>query len=90
MSLGKGDSDPVLVADHRGRRGRAARLLHLPNLGCTQGATIALTIVAGPLNYVGHGPQDLLYRAEAERLLDAPISRFYVVFDTFAKRADYY
>ena len=27
-----------------------------PNVGCTQGATIALTIVAGPLNYVGLDP----------------------------------
>jgi hypothetical protein len=27
-----------------------------PTLGCTQGATIALTIVAGPLNYVGLNP----------------------------------
>jgi hypothetical protein len=27
------------------------------NLGCTQGATIALTIVAGPLNYVGLDPK---------------------------------
>jgi hypothetical protein len=26
-------------------------------LGCTQGATMALTIVAGPLNYVGLDPQ---------------------------------
>jgi hypothetical protein len=28
-----------------------------PNFGCTQGATVALTIVAGPLNYVGLDPQ---------------------------------
>ncbi len=27
------------------------------NLGCTQGATMALTIVAGPLNYVGLDPK---------------------------------
>jgi hypothetical protein len=27
------------------------------DLGCTQGATIALTIVAGPLNYVGLNPK---------------------------------
>ena len=26
-------------------------------LGCTQGATIALTVVAGPLNYVGLDPK---------------------------------
>ena len=28
-----------------------------PNLGCTEGATIALTIAAGPLNYIGLNPQ---------------------------------
>jgi hypothetical protein len=28
-----------------------------PNLGCTQGATIALTVVAGPLNYIGLDPK---------------------------------
>ena len=28
-----------------------------PNLGCTQGATIALTVAAGPLNYVGLNPK---------------------------------
>ena len=28
-----------------------------PNLGCTEGATIALTIAAGPLNYVGLDPK---------------------------------
>ena len=28
-----------------------------PNFGCTQGATVALTIVAGPLNYIGLDPQ---------------------------------
>jgi len=27
-----------------------------PTFGCTQGATIALTIAAGPLNYVGLNP----------------------------------
>ena len=27
------------------------------SLGCSQGATIALTIVAGPLNYVGLDPK---------------------------------
>jgi hypothetical protein len=27
------------------------------NLGCTQGATIALTVAAGPLNYVGIDPK---------------------------------
>ena len=28
-----------------------------PNLNCTQGATIALTVAAGPLNYVGLNPK---------------------------------
>ena len=28
-----------------------------PNFGCTQGATVALTIVAGPLNYFGVNPK---------------------------------
>jgi hypothetical protein len=28
-----------------------------PSLGCSDGATIALTIVAGPLNYVGLDPK---------------------------------
>ena len=28
-----------------------------PNLGCTEGATIALTIAAGPLNYIGLDPK---------------------------------
>ena len=27
------------------------------NFGCTQGATIAVTIAAGPLNYVGLNPK---------------------------------
>ena len=27
------------------------------HLGCTQGATMAVTIIAGPLNYVGLDPQ---------------------------------
>jgi hypothetical protein len=27
-----------------------------PSFGCTQAATIALTIVAGPLNYIGLDP----------------------------------
>jgi hypothetical protein len=29
----------------------------LNNVNCSQGATMALTIVAGPLNYVGLDPQ---------------------------------
>jgi hypothetical protein len=28
-----------------------------PSLGCTQGATIAMTIIAGPLNYFGLDPK---------------------------------
>jgi len=28
-----------------------------PTLGCTQGATIAMTVAAGPLNYVGLDPK---------------------------------
>ena len=28
-----------------------------PNIGCTEGATIAVTIIAGPLNYVGLNPK---------------------------------
>ena len=28
-----------------------------PSLGCTQGATIAVTIIAGPLNYFGLDPK---------------------------------
>ena len=28
-----------------------------PNLGCTQGATMAVTIAAGPLNYIGLDPK---------------------------------
>jgi hypothetical protein len=27
------------------------------NFGCTQGATIAITLVAGPLNYLGLDPK---------------------------------
>ena len=28
-----------------------------PSIGCTEAATIAVTIVAGPLNYVGLNPK---------------------------------
>jgi hypothetical protein len=28
-----------------------------PNFGCSQGATVALTIAAGPLNYLGLDPK---------------------------------
>jgi hypothetical protein len=38
------------AAGQRGYNGTA-------NLGCTQGATIALTVAAGPLNYVGINPK---------------------------------
>jgi hypothetical protein len=33
------------------------------DLDCTQGATMALTIVAGPLNYVGPNPKISCERA---------------------------
>ena len=29
----------------------------LTHFGCTQGATVAVTIAAGPLNYIGLNPQ---------------------------------
>jgi hypothetical protein len=29
----------------------------LSNFGCTQGATVAVTIAAGPLNYIGLNPK---------------------------------
>ena len=43
----------VIGAAAAGQRG----YFSAANLGCTQGATIALTIVAGPLNYVGLDPK---------------------------------
>src|ERR1017187_1974600 len=43
----------IIGAAAAGQRG----YFSTPNLGCTQGATMALTIVAGPLNYVGLDPK---------------------------------
>jgi hypothetical protein len=43
----------IIGAAAAGQRG----YFSAPNLGCTQGATIALTVVAGPLNYVGLDPK---------------------------------
>jgi hypothetical protein len=43
----------IIGAAAAGQRG----YFSAPSLGCTQGATIALTIIAGPLNYVGLDPQ---------------------------------
>jgi hypothetical protein len=43
----------IIGAAAAGQRG----YFSAPTLGCTQGATMALTIVAGPLNYVGLDPK---------------------------------
>jgi hypothetical protein len=43
----------IIGAAAAGQRG----YFDLNNVNCTQGATMALTIVAGPLNYVGLNPQ---------------------------------
>jgi hypothetical protein len=43
----------IIGAAAAGQRG----YFSTPTLGCTQGATMALTIVAGPLNYVGLDPK---------------------------------
>src|SRR5712692_6611528 len=43
----------IIGAAAAGQRG----YFSAPNLGCTQGPTMALTIVAGPLNYVGLNPK---------------------------------
>jgi hypothetical protein len=43
----------IIGAAAAGQRG----YFSAPNLGCTQGATIAVTIAAGPLNYVGLNPK---------------------------------
>ena len=56
--MGKGTVIVLLVwliigAAAAGQRGYFSS----PSLGCSQGATIALTIVAGPLNYVGLDPK---------------------------------
>ncbi len=42
----------IIGAAAAGQRG----YFSAPNLGCTQGATIAVTIAAGPLNYLGLNP----------------------------------
>jgi len=43
----------IIGAAAAGQRG----YFDLNNVNCSQGATMALTIVAGPLNYVGLDPQ---------------------------------
>jgi hypothetical protein len=43
----------IIGAAAAGQRG----YFDLNNVNCTQGATMALTIVAGPLNYVGLDPR---------------------------------
>ena len=43
----------IIGAAAAGQRG----YFNLNNVNCSQGATMALTIVAGPLNYVGLNPQ---------------------------------
>jgi hypothetical protein len=42
----------IIGAAAAGQRG----YFNASNIGCTQAATIAVTIVAGPLNYVGLDP----------------------------------
>ena len=43
----------IIGAAAAGQRG----YFSAPTLGCTEAATIAATIVAGPLNYVGLNPK---------------------------------
>jgi hypothetical protein len=43
----------IIGAAAAGQRGYFAS----SNLGCTEGATIAVTIAAGPLNYIGLDPK---------------------------------
>jgi hypothetical protein len=43
----------IIGAAAAGQRG----YFSAPNLDCTQGATMALTVAAGPLNYVGLDPK---------------------------------
>ena len=43
----------IIGAAAAGQRG----YFNLTNINCSQGATMALTIIAGPLNYVGLNPQ---------------------------------
>jgi hypothetical protein len=42
----------LIIAAAAGQRG----YFDSSSFGCTQGATIALTVAAGPLNYVGLNP----------------------------------
>jgi hypothetical protein len=43
----------IIGAAAAGQRG----YFGLSSFGCTQGATVAVTIAAGPLNYIGLDPQ---------------------------------
>jgi hypothetical protein len=43
----------IIGAAAAGQRG----YFSAPTLGCTQGATMAVTIAAGPLNYIGLNPK---------------------------------
>ena len=43
----------IIGAAAAGQRG----YFSLNNVNCSQGATMALTIIAGPLNYVGFNPK---------------------------------
>ena len=43
----------IIGAAAAGQRG----YFNLSHFGCTQGATVAATIAAGPLNYIGLNPQ---------------------------------
>jgi hypothetical protein len=43
----------IIGAAAAGQRG----YFSAPTLGCTEGATIAVTIIAGPLNYLGLNPK---------------------------------
>ena len=43
----------IIGAAAAGQRG----YFSAPSIGCTEAATIAVTIVAGPLNYVGLNPK---------------------------------
>jgi hypothetical protein len=45
------------LAGHRRRRGGAARIFLQLEASCAKLGTIAVTIVAGPLNYAGVNPK---------------------------------
>jgi hypothetical protein len=45
------------LADRRGHRGRPTRVLHPRFINCASAGTIALTVIAGPLNYFGVNPK---------------------------------